>query len=515
MIIKSNSSKKPNVSFVNTTKQYYITGMSLIILSAVFLYYGYSTQIPLKHVISLKSNLSLHNIISDKFLSIGLDSSLLRHLSNVPINNKKFMNLARHLSPAFVRIGGTSADCLFFNQTSEQLEKKDNKELLVYSNDTSNFSITSNDFISLYQFTQDANLRMIFDLNVLRRNSDGSWNSDNGQEIILFAKKHGMELDWQMGNEPNSFFHVFNIRISAQQLAEDYCKLRSLLNESGYKDSSLMGPEANHIGDSGQFYAHIFLKYVKDCIDDVTWHQYYLNGHIAQLEEFLNPLTFNRLSTQIDTMNWAIKTSGQVKNMWISETSSAYGGGAPNLSDRFVASFLWLDKLGYSAKANVQVVIRQTLYGGDYAMVGHDLHPNPDWWLSVLYKKLVSERVLDLQAPDNFGKLRMYAHCASQQMAKSTDSSIVIYGVNLNTQDIRINLQIPTKEKHVYAYILTSKDLQSRDIYLNENILKLKNDGSLPKFEPKILNINDVIVLPPYSLQFFIVHQIPVAACSN
>ena len=41
---------------------------------------------------------------------------------------------------------------------------------------------------------------MIFDLNVLLRNSDGSWNDENAKDIILFAKGHEMELDWQLGN---------------------------------------------------------------------------------------------------------------------------------------------------------------------------------------------------------------------------------------------------------------------------------------------------------------------------
>lgn len=53
---------------------------------------------------------------SDKFLSFGLDTSLLRNIEELPIADERFINLARHLNPAFIRIGGTSADCLFFNQ---------------------------------------------------------------------------------------------------------------------------------------------------------------------------------------------------------------------------------------------------------------------------------------------------------------------------------------------------------------------------------------------------------------
>lgn len=66
--------------------------------------------------------------------------------------------------------------------------------------DISNFTITSTDLLAVYDFALKSELRMIFDLNVLLRNPDGSWNDTNAQEIIAFAKSQGMELDWQLGN---------------------------------------------------------------------------------------------------------------------------------------------------------------------------------------------------------------------------------------------------------------------------------------------------------------------------
>lgn len=66
--------------------------------------------------------------------------------------------------------------------------------------DISNFTISGTDLLSVYNFAVKSNLRMIFDLNVLLRNPDGSWNDTNAQEIITFAKNQGMELDWQLGN---------------------------------------------------------------------------------------------------------------------------------------------------------------------------------------------------------------------------------------------------------------------------------------------------------------------------
>ncbi|CAL4113774.1 unnamed protein product, partial [Meganyctiphanes norvegica] len=93
------------------------------------------------------------------------------------------------------------------------------------------------------------------------------------------------------------------------------------------------------------------------------------------------------------------------------ETSSAYGGGAPKLSNRYVAGFLWMDKLGLSARMGVDVVARQTLYHGSYALLDEYLNPLPDYWLSVIYKRQVGGKVLDIQLSTSTPTVRLYAHC--------------------------------------------------------------------------------------------------------
>lgn len=74
------------------------------------------------HILYLNSRYSLLHTVSNKFLSFGLDTSLLRDITTLPIKNEKFINLARNLAPAYVRIGGTSADCLYFKQVSFRFE---------------------------------------------------------------------------------------------------------------------------------------------------------------------------------------------------------------------------------------------------------------------------------------------------------------------------------------------------------------------------------------------------------
>lgn len=120
--------------------------------------------------------------------------------------------------------------------------------------------------------------------------------------------------------EPNSFKHVFNVTISATELAKDYDYLRQLLDEAGYIESILVGPEVNHVGDTshmGEKYAEIFLKSQKKIVNYVTWHQYYLNGREAKVQDFVNPLTFNYLPTQIEIMKDFIIASERNVPMWL------------------------------------------------------------------------------------------------------------------------------------------------------------------------------------------------------
>ena len=69
-------------------------------------------------------------------------------------------------------------------------------------------------------------------------------------------------------------------------------------------------------------------------LDAITWHQYYMNGHTAQLEDFLDEKKLNGLPKLINTVGKFLKKRGIDKPLWLGETGSAFGGGAPGLSNR-------------------------------------------------------------------------------------------------------------------------------------------------------------------------------------
>ncbi|ROT61178.1 putative heparanase-like [Penaeus vannamei] len=162
-------------------------------------------------------------------------------------------------------------------------------------------------------------------------------------------------------------------------------------------------------------YLASFLSTVKINLTAVTWHQYYVNGRTATLEKFLAPEVFDQLIWQVEEVVRVRDQLSPNTPVWLTETSSAWGGGAPGLSNAFVGGFMWLDKLGVAARGGISLVARQTLYDGCYALLDRDLNPYPDYWLSVLFKRLVGGRVLSLTTHEAPKTVRLYAHCYNEE----------------------------------------------------------------------------------------------------
>lgn len=68
---------------------------------------------------------------------------------------------------------------------------------------------------------------------------------------------------------------------------------------------------------------------------------YYLNGRTAQLEDMMSVDVLNSLAEQLSLLQDTVAAAGYTDNpVWLGETSSCWGGGAPDLSDRYVAGFM-------------------------------------------------------------------------------------------------------------------------------------------------------------------------------
>lgn len=96
-----------------------------------------------------------------------------------------------------------------------------------------------------------------------------------------------------------------------------------------------------------------------------------MDGEEAKLVDFLNPDVLDYLKLDIARMKNL--TNGSI---WLGEGSSAYGGGAPNISDTYASGFMYLDMLGLLSTHGVDVFVRQALFHGNYSLLNGTMRPN-------------------------------------------------------------------------------------------------------------------------------------------
>lgn len=69
-------------------------------------------------------------------------------------------------------------------------------------------------------------------------------------------------------------------------------------------------------------------------------HRYYVNARTATIDQFTDPDILNILIDEVTTGHSIKNKTTQNTQLWLGETSSAWGGGAKGLSDRYVAGFM-------------------------------------------------------------------------------------------------------------------------------------------------------------------------------
>ncbi|XP_045129974.1 heparanase-like isoform X3 [Portunus trituberculatus] len=414
-----------------------------------------------------------------------------------------------------------------------------------------NFTITRDDWTRLLHFSRAVEMQLLFDLNQFYRKPDGSWDPSNAHLLLHDACSWGFPVAWQLGNEPNSYKHKFGIVMSGEQTARDYGVLSKILKET-CPSAPLAGPDVTRpkkhhdkrlrsrhhhrhhrqrhsnttrsspegaagVGTDAVDYLESFLNASTFNLSALTWHQYYVSGHEAVVADFMDPDVMNQLTWQVEQVVAVRDRLAPGRPIWLTETGSASGGGAPDMSDTFVGGFLWLDKLGVAAEGGVDVVTRQTLYESCYALLDPDLQPNPDYWLSLLYKRIVGRRVLRVHIVTPPRTLRLYAHCLHPHAhgTNDTEGGVVVLAMNLGSRTVSVRLQDEVAASPVLQYLLqpSGGDIQARQVLLNGNEIQLGPDGELPPLPPTVL-LPGPFSVPPASFGFWVLPRaVPPPAC--
>lgn len=482
---------------------------NLILLVTVFI----SMQTYALTKISLKNQKSIHTI-TEEYLSVGLDTAQIvgsfwwdkegemtggrGKNKTTPLNlDQPLLNKHFHeLSPLYLRIGGSEADALFYD-----IEDKYKKIPKGYDS-----ILTKKMWTDLQNFLNRHNSKLFFTLNQgPSSQKNGKWNTENLNEFLMSAKKNlTVPTHFELGNEVFAYWAIFGLDhfINEKEYAKNYILANKEIKKH-YPKSLLAGPASAYWPIIGEPLGFIFNKMedlfpiLKNNYEIITWHYYPTQSfrcpvavRRANKKRFLQPKTLDEISYWAKEILELKEKYSPNAQYWLGETGSAQCGGEPLISDQFISSFWWLDQLASMAKLKHDVIIRHNLIDADYALLNPDGSPRPDYYISYLWKKFMTGEVLDVRNNKD-QKLRIYAH-------RKKDKEVII-AINISNKNLP--LEINSNLANYKHYKVTTSDLFSQNIYLNDkNIQSLEDLKNQIKKTKKSKKQN--FLIEKYSLNF-------------
>ena len=457
--------------------------------------------------------------VSPEFLSVTLDANQIRYgYRFIRFKSKKLNTLMRGLTcegcEFYLRHGGTWQDHTYFEPSPAGYG--------IIPPDPRIYVLNTTMLDDLYSFTNRYGWKLIIGLNALMRKPDGSWDSKNARSLIKHALRKGYKIHYELGNEPDLYRPHAGVYVAPEQLGKDFDTLRKILQDLTGGKSKVIGPDISTPMWQNNYFERLLRAVPTGVLDAVTVHQYYSSSEGVSASDFTHVEYLDLLQVKMNKFKDIINNSYNNRKqtpIWIGETSSTYGGGAPELGESFAAGYLWLDKLGLAAQMNFSVVLRQTLKGGFYSLIKKgtwDDEPNPDMWISMIYKRIVGQRVLYLSGFLEYGRsIRVYAHCISISSKKIYGSNAIAL-IALNTKNDGAELVFTNphlRNAEVDQFLFTSAFGRLTDLYIRMNgqIMKLVDDTTLPNMEPMV--VRAPLYLPPKSYGIFVLKNIPAPAC--
>jgi heparanase len=472
--------------------------------------------------------------VDERFLSVALDTSQVlggrwwsrdansiefgrgdQRTAAFDFSRARLRTLAAGLAPAYLRVGGTEADVVYYDMSATGGAPPKPYELV----------LTRDRWDSLNEFARNVGYKLIFTVNAGpgTRTDGGRWSSQNADALLEYTRSAGYDVPvWELGNEVDGYWftHGLSGRVSGKQYAEDLATFREHVH-SVFPGSKVAGPAAFFwpvTGEAGSFvvdFMRDFLAAGGPSADVVTWHFYPQQSRRcpvatrrASPTELLDPVALDEAAKWADRVDDLAAKYAPHAPVWLGETGNAQCGGEPGVSDRFVGSLWWVDELGLSARHGQGVVVRQTLSGSNYGLLEDErLEPNPDYWASLLWKRLMGRVVLGVQTSNGDDFVRTYAHCTPD------GNGVSLLAVNLHA-DRHATVRVEGYGADARLYLVTAPSLASPDAYLNGK--RLRFDQELPALEPALGAVRDGAVdLPPASYAFVVSPDADAAACKT
>ncbi|XP_062349073.1 heparanase isoform X2 [Cinclus cinclus] len=418
--------------------------------------------------------------VNPAFLSLTLDASLARDPRYVALlSNSKLRALATALSPGFLRFGGTETDFLIFDPNKDSTsEEKILWELQAQQEACgSRPAFAAVEKVLLDQWPSQEKL-ILAEQN--RKKHKNTTITKNTLDILYsFANCSGFHLIFGL----NALLRKGGLQwdSSNAQALLDYCASQryNISWELGNEPNSFRKKSGIHIDgfQLGQDFIHL--------------RQLLNNYALYQHAKLYGPDVGQPRKHTQRLLRSFLKSGGKVID---SVTWHHYYVNGRSATRR---DFLSPEVLDTFATAIYEVL--------------------EDYWLSLLYKKLVGTKVLQVGlAGADKRKLRVYLHCTNNLNSKYRDGDVTLFALNL--YNVTQHLQLPDHllSKHVDQYLLLphgKENILSRSIELNGRVLRMLDDETLPELMEKPLGPGSLLGLPAFSYGFYVIKNAKAIAC--
>lgn len=404
---------------------------------------------------------------SSEFIGVAIDAAMLTGGEwwagegpprPVDLADAELLHWAQLLQPAWVRLGGTEADRLWWRLDDEA---------------DIDPSLSRADIIRFLAFVEALQAKPMLTVSTGPRVRDDNddWQPDQLQRLLDW-----LPIDYsgilEFGNEPGAHWLMFgpSHQIGFDQYSREFERARHYTG-----DIPLAGP-ANafwpEVGEPLSTFVGSSREFLQSGVDPAifTWHYYPTQSRRcrvrtegAEWESLLDVEAVTEFAQQSRKVKSWIERYSPNTRLWLGETGPAQCGGVDQLTNRFGASLWWLTQLGLAAKTGQETVIRQSLMGGDYALLAYRNHysPNPDYWAQLLWQRLMGPRWLAVTGAD--GAVQAFAHCAPGDSGRTT-----LLTVNLTDQPM--NIRLPLGAEPAEALTVTSTALDSRLVQVNGHL---------------------------------------------
>jgi hypothetical protein len=441
-------------------------------------------------------------------------------VGNAPVARYDFARrrlrlLAQALAPAYLRISGTAANATYYDMSAHPSSTPPAGYKLV---------LTRAEWDGVNQFAKTLGLKVVLGINAGPgpRSSSGTWQAANARKLLTYTVGQNDPLAAvEFGNEPNLF--ALSGMPASTYTATDYVRdLRvfNALRRSVVPGALLLGPGSfyNNAGSETPYgnplgpLASQIIPAVPGIYGALAFHEYPATS--TRCPGVGTPVPSDPLAPSyldgvlkaysgLQTLGGRYDPSAPI---WDTEGGSASCGGQQGYSNRFEATFWYLDALGLLARHGLSVFIRQTLSGSDYGLIDDaTLTPNPDYWAALLWHRLMGTRVLATHLGNAPARLRVYAACTRGEHGTT------LLAMNLDAhRSVTVSLPHTSQSKRVY--LVTGPRRLGRQTDLNGRALHTTGGGSVPSLAGT-RSRDSSVKLPPASYAFVTEPGVGPAAC--